>query len=434
MKTLPVACVLLGVVAAAGSLRAESAQSNPAPLSSSIPYVATRNDAVRDMLYMANTGKDDVVYDLGSGDGRVVIAAVRDFGARRAVGIEIDPERVRESRENARKAGVADRVEFIQGDLFTTDFREATVLTLFLGHAANLRLRPRLFSDLKPGTRIVSHQFGMGEWPADKTLTARTVCLGMWGEMWSPYTDNPRVPDYTANEMHYGTSDVVTMWIVPVPLAGVWRAKLETAQGPRDCRLTLHQRLSEVNGTIEVDGESKLSGGIHADLWGDHLRYGFNLEQIRFDGHLQGDTLRGTLALTENGRLREQAWEARRAKADFTGTWEWPCASGARSVRLRIEQRDGRHVATYLDRDQAVPVTDFYDSGGGFYFTLLIGRQENGLIMTEDTGWLIGEGVIDHGELKGTIEFHPYGHPGAPGGRETPKPVTQSWSPRLIKP
>src|SRR5437868_1944794 len=131
------------------------------PIRSSIPYVATRNDAVNDMLWMANVGKDDVVYDLGSGDGRIVIAAVRDFGARRAVGIENDPERIRESRANARKAGMSDRVEFIQGDLFNADIGQASVVTLFLGHNPNLRLRPELLRVLKPGTRIVSHQFGM---------------------------------------------------------------------------------------------------------------------------------------------------------------------------------------------------------------------------------------------------------------------------------
>jgi SAM-dependent methyltransferase len=143
-------------------------QTEQTPARSSIPYVATRNDAVRDMLWMANVGKDDVVYDLGSGDGRIVIAAVRDFGARRAVGIEIDPNRIRESQKNAQEAGVTDRVEFVQNDLFTSDFRQASVVTLFLGHQPNIKLRPKLFSTLKPGTRIVSHQYAMGEWQPNK--------------------------------------------------------------------------------------------------------------------------------------------------------------------------------------------------------------------------------------------------------------------------
>ncbi len=154
-----------------------SAETGVKTAQSAIPYVATRNDAVQNMLWMADTGKNDLVYDLGSGDGRIAIAAVRDFAARRAVGVEIDPKLIQQSRENARKAKVADRVEFIQGDLFAADLHEATVVTLFVGHEANLKLRSKLVRELKPGARVVSHQFGMGEWQTDKTLTVRTVLL-----------------------------------------------------------------------------------------------------------------------------------------------------------------------------------------------------------------------------------------------------------------
>lgn len=407
------------------------------PLHSSIPYVATRHDTVRDMLWMANVGKDDVVYDLGSGDGRIVIAAVRDCAARRAVGIEIDPELVRESRKNAQKAEVADRVEFIQGDLFTNDFRKASVVTLYLGHKPNIRLRPKMLSTLKPGTRIISHQFGMGEWQPDKTLTVRTVFLGMWGEARNLFADNPHVPDYTGNESHFGRSDTLLMWIVPAPVAGIWRGKIDTSQGPQDCQLIFHQRLSEVRGTFQLSGENKLTGGVGVDMWGNHVRFfcipddmPYGQFEMRFDGHVNGDTMQGTLAVCEKDRLQESTWEAKRDKVDFAGTWEWPCATGARPVKLRIERRDGHLAATYLDRDQAVPVTDFYDCGGGFYFTLLVGRQGDSLPITEDTGWLIGEGVLDQGALRGTIEFYPYGD--AHG--KTTDGVIQKWAPRLIKP
>jgi len=428
---------------------ADSAETNTLPVRPSIPYVATRNDAVRDMLWIANVGKDDVVYDLGSGDGRIVIAAVRDFGARRAVGIEIDPERVRESRENAQKAGVTDRVELIQGDLFTKDYRQASVVTLFLGHEPNIKLRPKMLSILKPGTRIVSHQFNMGEWQADKTQTVRTVYLGMWGELWSPFRENPRVPDYTGNESHFGTSDKILMWVVPAPVAGIWRGVVETAQGPQDFQLNLHQRLSKVTGTFQLSGQPNLAGGVHVDLWGSHVRYrcapdhmAYGQFQVRFDGHVQGNTMRGTLAVIDHGQVQEHAWEAQRERVDFTGTWEWPCASGSRSVRLRIEQRDGQFVATYLDGDKLVSVTDFYDFGGGFYFTLLIGRERASIRITEDTGWLIGEGLLENGELKGTIEFYPCETSDIPGvsgerkasERKASRAVIRKWAPRLIKP
>jgi hypothetical protein len=432
MKTSLIALSIALTVAVFDPSCAISAENGKQPARSSIPYVATRNDAVQNMLWMADVGKDDVLYDLGSGDGRIAISAVRDFGARRAVGIEIDPKLVRESRENVRKAKMADRAEIIQGDLFTTDIHEASVVTLFLGHEPNLKLRPKLFSVLKPGTRIVSHQFGMGEWQADKTLTVRTVYLGMYSSPWNPFVDNPRVPDYAGDENRHGTSDKITMWVLPAPVAGVWRGRLETAQGPQDCQLTLHQRLSEVSGTLQVPGQANLSGKITADLWSGNLRYGYHIGQIRFDGHVKQDAMQGSLA---NGQLQERAWGAKRDKADLTGTWEWPCLSGSRSVRLRIERRDNHLIATYLDRDDSVPVADFYDCGGGFYFTLLIGRtRENGLRITEDTGWLIGEGVLDHGKLKGTIEFYPWSTmPGVPGGKKASPRVIQSWAPRLIK-
>ena len=157
--------------------------------------------------------------------------------------------------------------------------------------------------------------------------------------------------------------------------------------------------------------------------------------ELRFDGHVNENTMKGTLAVRDRGDLRQSQWQVQRDKIDYTGTWQWPCASGSRSVRLRIEQSGGNLIATYLDRDQALPVTDFYDFGGGFYFTLFIGREGNSIRITEDTGWLIGEGVLVHGALKGKIEFYPYGDmPGGPGERKASQPVIRDWAPRLIKP
>ncbi len=415
----------------------------PPTVSSSIPYVATRSDAVRDMLWMASVGKDDVVYDLGSGDGRIVLAAVCDFHARRGVGVEIDEIRVRESRENARETGMTDCVEFVHGDLFTTDFRQASVVALFLGHEPNIKLRPRLLSDLTPGTRVVSHQFGMGEWQADKSLTVRTVFLGMYGTAWSPFHRNSRVPDYIGNEGSPGKEDRIMMWVIPAPVAGVWRGKIDAGQGPQDLEIVLHQRLSEVAGRFRLSGQTSLTGFVRVDLWGGHVRGSCRPErgnygdfEIRFDGHVDGNTMKGMMEVADHGKLREQAWEAERDKADLAGEWEWTCATGPRPVRLRVEQNaDHRLSAVYSDRGESIPIPDFYDFGGGFYFTLLIGREESGLRITEDTGWLIGEGVVDRGELKGWIEFYPYGR--TPDGTDADRrsqPLIQEWTPRLVNP
>jgi SAM-dependent methyltransferase len=134
-----------------------------------VPYVPTPTAVVDAMIKVANVGKNDVLYDLGCGDGRIVITAAQKYGIR-GVGIDIDPERIKEANENAKKAGVSDRVKFIQGDLFKANFSEATVVTLYLLPRINLKLRPQLFKQLKPGTRVVSHAFDMGDWKPEKTL------------------------------------------------------------------------------------------------------------------------------------------------------------------------------------------------------------------------------------------------------------------------
>lgn len=141
-----------------------------APQASLAPYVPTPQDVVERMLGLASVGKNDVVIDLGSGDGRLVVTAAKQFGAR-GIGVDIDPARIAEGRANAKQAGVESLVEFRQQDALQADLSQATVVTLYLLSSSNVKLRPRLLSQLKPGARIVSHQFGMGDWPPDKVET-----------------------------------------------------------------------------------------------------------------------------------------------------------------------------------------------------------------------------------------------------------------------
>ncbi|MBW4528913.1 MAG: class I SAM-dependent methyltransferase [Phormidium tanganyikae FI6-MK23] len=142
-----------------------------------VPYVPTPEAVVDRMLQIANVNSNDVVYDLGSGDGRIPIVAVQRYKAQRAVGVDINPERVREANQNAQQANVTDRVEFRQQDLFETDLRNASVVTLYLLPEVNLRLRPKLLSELRPGTRIVSHAFDMGDWKPERVenVDGRTI-------------------------------------------------------------------------------------------------------------------------------------------------------------------------------------------------------------------------------------------------------------------
>jgi tRNA G37 N-methylase Trm5 len=142
-------------------------------------YVPTAPAVVDAMLTAANVKAGDVVYDLGCGDGRIVIAAARKFGAR-GVGIDIDPQRIKEATANAKLAGVADKVTFRQADLFESEISGATVVTLYLLPSLNLKLQPKLLKELKPGTRVVSHAFDMGTWKPDRELTVAARRVYLW--------------------------------------------------------------------------------------------------------------------------------------------------------------------------------------------------------------------------------------------------------------
>ena len=159
---------LAPVLSAAQTTLPPLAQGAPAAREPDVIFVPTPNDVVARMLELAQVTPGDTVYDLGCGDGRIVIAAAQKYGAR-GVGIDIDPHRIAEARENAQRAGVAGRVRFVLGDLFETDISPATVVTLYLLTELNIKLRPKLLAELRPGTRVVSHAFAMGEWKPERT-------------------------------------------------------------------------------------------------------------------------------------------------------------------------------------------------------------------------------------------------------------------------
>jgi len=158
-----------------------SAQTRPAPRDPDVIFVPTPQSVVDAMLRLAKVTKDDVVYDLGCGDGRIVITAAKQFGAR-GVGIDIDPARVKDSLENTRTAGVTDRVKILQADIFadSTNLSEATVVTLYLLPSLNVKLLPKLRRELKPGTRIVSNSFPMGEWEPERTIEVDGRTIYYW--------------------------------------------------------------------------------------------------------------------------------------------------------------------------------------------------------------------------------------------------------------
>ncbi|WP_134091437.1 cyclopropane-fatty-acyl-phospholipid synthase family protein [Olivibacter sp. XZL3] len=144
-----------------------------------VPYVATKPAVVEAMLQVAQVNKNDTIYDLGCGDGRIVITAAKEYGAT-GVGVDIDPNRIKEANKNAQKEGVSDKVQFIQQDLFEVDFSKATVVTLYLLPYVNLKLKPKLLAQLKPGTRIVSNEFDMGDWKPEKEVKVGGSTIYFW--------------------------------------------------------------------------------------------------------------------------------------------------------------------------------------------------------------------------------------------------------------
>jgi len=182
--------MLFRCLAAIVSLAALAAQTPQPRRQPDVPFVPTTEEAVQAMLKLAGVQKTDTVYDLGCGDGRIVIAAAKTYGAH-AVGIDIDPVRISEAKQNARKAGVENLVRFEENDLFEADFHEASVVTLFLLPQINLKLRPKLLHDLKPGTRVVSNTFDMGDWKPERDAKV------------------------DGSDEEYGLSHQLYLWVIP---------------------------------------------------------------------------------------------------------------------------------------------------------------------------------------------------------------------------
>lgn len=175
-RTICVFAFALAIVSALTAVVWAQAPAAQALRTPDVIFVPTPQNVVEGMLKMAGAKAGDVVYDLGSGDGRIPITAVQKFGVERAIGIDIDPQRIKEANDNAQKAGVTNKVKFLNQDLFTSDFSEATIITLYLLPSLNEKLRPKLLQ-LQPGTRIVSHAFDMGDWKPEKqeTIEGRTI-------------------------------------------------------------------------------------------------------------------------------------------------------------------------------------------------------------------------------------------------------------------
>ena len=251
-----------------------------------VPFVPTPPEVVDEMLKMANLKPGDVLYDLGCGDGRIVIAAAKRYGVK-ALGIDIDPVRIKESNENAVAAGLEGKVRFIQQDLFEADFHDATVVTMYLLTSVNLRLRPKLLAELKPGTRLVSHSFDMGEWKADKTALVQTS---------------------------YGDERDVHFWIVPANVSGRWEWDLADGTKKRHYAIQAVQEFQSVSAS-GTEG-TWLVAVNDVSLVGDHIKFRLDTEadgkmtSFLYDGTVQGDTIEGAIRPANDPKAVPVKWKA----------------------------------------------------------------------------------------------------------------------------
>jgi len=248
-----------------------------------VPYVPTPDEIVTEMIRMADINEKDVVYDLGCGDGRIVITACQKTGAR-GVGVDIDPERIAESRTNAKKANVEGKVTFIQQDLFKVDFSEATVLALYLLPEINVKLRPRILNDLQPGARIISHNYSMGDWLPD---TAR----------------------------HLDARHSIYFWVVPANVGGTWNCRIQEKNGPIRRILRLEQGYQIVGGDMSSEGGRTLISNVR--LNGDDIRFTVDRKTAKgtipviFTGQAKGNILEGAFESPEDSEIKG-TWRARR--------------------------------------------------------------------------------------------------------------------------
>jgi len=250
-----------------------------------VQFVPTPFDVVGAMLSVARVTKNDRLFDLGSGDGRIVIAAAKRFGTR-GVGIDIDPQRIIESRKNADTAGVTQLVEFRNADLFETDLRGATVVTLYLLPALNVKLRPKLFAELRPGSRVVSHAFDMGDWAADTVLEVG--------------------------------GRVVFYWVMPSKVEGMWTLSVPAGGNANAYELRLSQSYQRLAGTATTGGRSLSVDS--ARVVGDSVVFTLadttagapagGQQRMRFAGRLSGGTMTGSM--TGGGAGASGQWRATR--------------------------------------------------------------------------------------------------------------------------
>lgn len=350
-----------------------------------VPYEPTHPSVVKAMLRLAGVGKGDVHYDLGCGDGRIVVTAVAELGAARAVGIDLDPQRLKEATENAKAAGVLDKIRYVQGNIMEVDASPATTVSMYLLDSVNLMVRPKLFQELQPGSRCVAHAFHMHDWKQDKIIQ-------------HPKARNNRI----------------SFWIIPAHMGGTWKWSTNVAGGAVQNSMNLSQTFQNVQGTIFSEGRP--GGAIQNPyVYGKDFSFTGNINakgqavRVSYKGIVEGDTVRGTQEWS-NGQ--KYPWIARRDNTTALGTWELNVNGPVNLTGTLTLQRKGRKLAaSYYVKNEGRDerLRDVYVWGNSVYFRLpMYGSRERLAIFKGDLNGAAGSGrmaVITYDE-DGPFDFN----------------------------
>ncbi len=338
---------LLPIVALLSVCAAGYAESTTLPSDLDVPYEPTHPQVVAEMLKMAGLKSGEVMYDLGCGDGRLCVSAAK-IGAR-ATGYDLDPQRLREARENAQLAKVLERVKFIQGDIMEVGFRDADVITLYLLNEVNLRLRPHLFDQLKPGARVVSHAFHMGDWEADQTLRH----------------DKAR-------------NNLLSLWVIPARAGGQWT----WTDGQMSCHLSLDQEFQVLSGKLAA-GSAEAVILTRAQIKGKEISLDAELTvagrpaKVRFAGTVEGDKITGTQTWVSGTR----PWSAQRTPVNPLGYWDVTYVGTQPNLKLaKLALRanaDGTIQARYGQDAPSKRLVHMYVFGGSLRFDVSLSEDSS---------------------------------------------------------
>lgn len=333
--------VILTLILASGALFSDE----KADQDLDVPYEPSHPKVVETMLSTGGVTARDVLYDLGCGDGRIVIAAAKK-GAT-AVGADVDEERLIEARERAKAMGVEGRTKFVREDIFKLDISPASIVTMYLLDEVNLQMRPRLHRLLRPGTRIVTHAFNMNDWKPDRTI------------------NHDRARDKQ-----------IMYWVIPAGIGGTWTWQSKQGQAS----MILNQKFQMVTGTIH-SGQS--TAAVDSKIDGTRIQIQTVLRDAKtsakanFNGLIDADTIKGTIEILEGPGAGKYPWEAKRQVEDVTGKWTIELPGNKALSGVLDLKRDGKGYSAEFTSDKVYAISDLYVWGSSVYFRVPIFGTEN---------------------------------------------------------